>query len=62
MQFEIRHINTTVRTLDNTSGAAHVELEELAQLVAMTLEQATAAADGRSLNSDDPAGELQVRS
>lgn len=62
MQFEIRHINTTVSQLESAAGPARVELDELTRLVAMRLEQGKADDYSRSLRSDDPAGELQVRS
>jgi hypothetical protein len=62
VQFEIRHINTTVRPLESATGPARVELDELTRLVAMRLEEAKAEAEGRSLCSDDPAGEQRMRS
>lgn len=62
MQFEIRHINTTIAPLEGSTGPARVELDELAQLVAMRLAQGQADDYSRSLRSDDPAGELQMRS
>ena len=62
MRFEIRHINTTVRPLESVSGPARVELDELTRLVAMRLEEAKADAEGRSLGSDDPAGESRMGS
>jgi hypothetical protein len=61
VQFEIRHINTTIRPLERPSGgSARVELAQLARLVAMQLEQMQADSEDRSLRSDDPAGELRV--
>jgi hypothetical protein len=61
MQLEIRQINTTVRPVETAEATrTHVNVAELARLVAAELESACAAAAGRSLLSDDPAGELGV--